>query len=130
MTQDLGNAVLAQQQDVTASIQRLRRWPRAPDARIERAAEGGRAARSTGTTTQTIIIEPAQPQTIYVPAYNPTVVYGTWPYPAYTPFYYPPNPYYYPGSALVRGFAWGVGFAAAGAIFGGFNWGAATSTST
>ena len=82
---------------------------------------------AAGTTTQTIIIEPAQPQTIYVPAYNPTVVYGTWPYPAYTPFYYPPNPYYYPGyypgRGAGRGFAWGVGFAAAGAIFGGCNWG-------
>ncbi len=120
-TQDLGNAVLAQQQDVTASIQRLRAM--AQSAGTLQSNEQQKVSVQPTGTTQTIIIEPAQPQTIYVPAYNPTVVYGTWPYPAYTPFYYPPNPYYYPGSALVRGFAWGVGFAAAGAIFGGFNWG-------
>jgi hypothetical protein len=123
-TQDLGNAVLAQQKDVLDSIQRLRAM--AQKAGTLESNEQQKVTvqpAAAGTTTQTIIIEPAQPQTIYVPAYNPTVVYGTWPYPAYAPFYYPPNPYYYPGSALVRGFAWGVGFAAAGAIFGGVNWG-------
>jgi hypothetical protein len=123
-TQDLGNAVLAQQKDVLDSVQRLRAM--AQKAGTLQSNEQQKVTvqpAAAGTTTQTIIIEPAQPQTIYVPAYNPTVVYGTWPYPAYTPFYYPPNPYYYPGGALVRGFAWGVGFAAAGAIFGGCNWG-------
>ena len=30
---------------------------------------------------QIITIEPAQPDKVYVPAYNPSVVYGTWPYP-------------------------------------------------
>ena len=56
---------------------------------------------------------------IYVPAYNPTVVYGTWPYPAY-----PPYPYYPPGYAL-RG-AFGVGVAcgvAWGYAWGNCNWG-------
>ena len=42
--------------------------------------------------TQVIIIEPAQPEVVYVPTYNPTVVYGVWPYPAYPPYYYPPPP--------------------------------------
>ena len=32
--------------------------------------------------TQTIIIQPADPEVVYVPAYNPTVVYGTWAYPS------------------------------------------------
>ena len=123
-TQDLGNAVLAQQKDVLDSVQRLRGM--AQSAGTLESNEQQKVTvqpAAAGTTTQTIIIEPAQPETIYVPAYNPTVVYGTWPYPAYTPFYYPPNPLWYPGGALVRGFAWGVGFAAAGAIFGGCNWG-------
>jgi hypothetical protein len=60
---------------------------------------------------------------IYVPAYNPTVVYGAWSYPTYPPYYWPPSPAYYPGAALATGFAWGVGLAAAGAIFGNCNWG-------
>jgi len=70
-----------------------------------------------------ITTEPARPETIYVPAYNPTVVYGAWPYPAYPPYYYPGVAAWYPGAGLAYGLAWGVGIAAAGAIFGSWNWG-------
>jgi hypothetical protein len=122
-TQKLGDAFLAQQKDVLAAVQRLR--ARAKESGnlksneqqnviVEAAPAGG----------QTIVkIEPANPQVIYVPAYNPTAVYGSWSYPAYPPTYWPPYPAYYPGAALATGFAWGVGLAAAGAIFGNANWG-------
>ena len=116
-TQKLGDAFIAQQKDVLTAIQRLRRLAK-DNGNLE-----SNPQQVVKTEAQTIIIEPAQPQVIYVPAYNPTVVYGAWPYPAYPPYYYPGVAYWYPGQALVRGFAWGVGFAAAGAIFGGFNWG-------
>ena len=76
---------------------------------------------------QTIVrIEPTDPQVIYVPTYNPTVVYGTWAYPYYPPYYWAPYPAYYPyypGAALGDGSCLGIGFAAAGAIFGNCNWG-------
>jgi hypothetical protein len=123
-TQKLGDAFLAQQKDVFAAVQRLR--ARAKDSGnlksneqqnvvVEPAPSGG---------GQTIVkIEPANPQVIYVPAYNPTVVYGAWSYPAYPPTYWPPYPAYYPGAALMTGFAWGIGLAAAGAIFSNCNWG-------
>lgn len=122
-TTKLGDAFLAQQKDVFAAVQRLR--ARAKDSGnlksneqqnvvVEQAPAGG----------QTIVkIEPANPQVIYVPAYNPTVVYGAWSYPAYPPTYWPPPPAYYPGAALATGLAWGVGLAAAGAIFSDCNWG-------
>ncbi len=122
-TQKLGDAFLAQQKDVFAAVQRLR--ARAKDAGnlksneqqnvvVEQAPAGG----------QTIVkIVPANPEVIYVPAYNPTVVYGAWSYPAYPPTYWPPYPAYYPGAALATGFAWGIGLAAAGAIFSDCNWG-------
>src|SRR5690349_18420594 len=122
-TQKLGDAFLAQQKEVFAAVQRLR--ARAKDSGnlksneqqnvvVEPAPAGG----------QTIVkIEPANPQVIYVPAYNPTVVYGAWSYPAYPPTYWPPYPAYYPGAALMTGFAWGLGIAAAGAIFSNCNWG-------
>ncbi|BCF99850.1 hypothetical protein PPGU19_044190 [Paraburkholderia sp. PGU19] len=122
-TQKLGDAFLAQQKEVFAAVQRLR--ARAKDSGnlksneqqnvvVEPAPAGG----------QTIVkIEPANPQVIYVPAYNPTVVYGAWSYPAYPPTYWPPYPAYYPGGALMTGFAWGIGLAAAGAIFSNCNWG-------
>jgi hypothetical protein len=61
-----------------------------------------------GSAPTTIIrIEPADPQVIYVPAYNPTVVYGTWVYPAYPPPpVYPPG--YVAGAAMV---SFSIGFA-------------------
>jgi hypothetical protein len=116
-TQKLGDAFLGQQKEVLDSVQRLRRLAK-DNGNLE-----SNPQQVVRNEAQSIIIEPAQPQTIYVPAYNPTVVYGAWPYPAYPPYYYPGVAMWYPGSALVRGFAWGVGFAAAGAMFGNCNWG-------
>ena len=125
-TQKLGDAFLAQEKDVLAAVQRLRaraqesgnlKSNEQQNVSVEPAPAGAQA-------TQTIVrIEPANPEVIYVPAYNPTVVYGTWSYPSYPPYYWPPAPAYYPGAALATGLAWGVGLAAAGAIFGNCNWG-------
>jgi len=125
-TQKLGDAVLAQQKDVLAAVQRLR--ARARDSGHLETNEQQRVTVEPATTpeavAQTIVrIEPANPQVIYVPAYDPAVVYGGWAYPAYPYYYWPPYPAYYPGGALLSGFAWGLGFAAAGAIFGNCNWG-------
>jgi len=57
-----------------------------------------------------------------VPTYNPTVVYGTWPYPAYPPYYYyPPG---YVAGATAFSFMAGVAVGAAwGYAWGGCNWG-------
>ncbi|RDK07671.1 DUF3300 domain-containing protein [Cupriavidus lacunae] len=125
-TQRLGDAVLAQEKDVLAAVQRLR--SRAQQAGNLQSNEQQRVIVEQATTTEavspTIVrIEPANPQVIYVPAYDPAIVYGGWGYPAYPPYYWPPYPAYYPGGAFFSGFAWGVGFAAAGAIFGNCNWG-------
>jgi len=119
--QNLGDAFLASSKDVLDSAQRLR----------ARARESGNLKTTEQQTVtvqqQAITIEPANPQTVYVPTYNPTVVYGTWPYPAYPPYYwYPPSMYYpgyYPGAALATGIAFGVGVAATAALWGGCNWG-------
>ncbi len=119
-TQKVGDAFLSQQKDVLDSVQRLR----------NQAYEAGNLKSGEQQTIvveqapqQTIIkVEPADPQVIYVPSYNPTVVYGTWAYPAYPPVYIPPPPGYYYGSALATGLAFGVGIAAAGAVFGDCDW--------
>ncbi len=131
-TQKLGDAFLAQKADVMDAIQRLREQAKQAGTLksneqqtviVEPAPPAQSAAAASPSTQQTIIkIEPANPQVIYVPAYNPTIVYGTWGYPAYPPYYWPPPPLYYPGGYLAAGFAFGVGVAAAGAIFGGWNW--------
>jgi hypothetical protein len=127
-TQKLGDAFLAQEKDVLAAVQRLR--ARAKDAGNLKSneqqnviVEPAPAAAAGAESAQTIVIEPANPQMIYVPAYNPTVVYGAWGYPTYPPYYWAPYPTYYPGAALATGFAWGIGLAAAGAIYSNCNWG-------
>jgi Protein of unknown function (DUF3300) len=127
-TQKLGDAVLAQQADVMDSIQRLRAKADANDKlkstkeqKVTKKSEGGK---------QYIAIEPTDPQTVYVPYYDPAVVYGAWPYPAYPPYYWPsPYPGYVAGAAIATGLAFGAGYAvgrwASGGNYwgGGVNWG-------
>jgi hypothetical protein len=127
-TQKLGDAFLAQQKEVLAAVQRLR--ARAQESGNLKSNEQQKVIVepvAAGGQTTIVRIEPANPEVIYVPAYNPTVVYGGWTYPAYPPYYWPPYPAYYPGyypgAALATGIAWGIGLAAAGAIFSDCNWG-------
>ncbi|CAG9246882.1 conserved hypothetical protein [Paraburkholderia unamae] len=121
--QQIGNAFLAQPNDVMDSVQRLR--VQAQNAGNLKSNEQQKVVvqPASGTsTTQTIVIEPANPQVVYVPTYNPTVVYGAWPYPAYPPVYMPPPPGYAIASGFVGGLAFGAGIAVANSLWGGFNW--------
>ena len=121
-TQKLGDAFLADQKAVMDAVQRLRQ--RAQQSGNLKTSEQQKVVVEQAAPQQTVIkIEPASPEVVYVPAYNPTVVYGAWAYPAYPPYYWAPPPYYYPGGYLGAGLAFGVGVAAVGAVFGGFNWG-------
>jgi len=111
VTQKLGDAFLAQQKDVLDTIQKLRAKAQA-SGNLKSSKE-----QVVKVEKEVIVIEPANPQVIYVPTYNPTVVYGTWAYPAYPPYpYYPPG---YVAGAAVWGFAAG---AAVGAAWG-YAWG-------
>jgi hypothetical protein len=112
-TEKLGNAFLSQQKDVMSSVQRLR----------QKAQESGNLKTTkeqkviVEEQTKVIIIEPASPQVVYVPTYNPTVVYGVWAYPAY-----PPAPVYPPGyvaTTAAFSFAAGVAVGAAWSGHGG-----------
>ena len=86
-TQKLGDAVLAQQSDVMDAVQRLR--ARAQTAKKLETTKQQKVSVKTEQSKQVIVIEPAQPDTVYVPYYDPAVVYGAWPYPAYPPYYFP-----------------------------------------
>jgi hypothetical protein len=123
--QKLGDAVLAQQKDTMDAIQRLR--AKAQTAGNLKSTEQQKVIVEqveSQPQQQTIIrIEPANPEVVYVPTYNPTVVYGGWPYPAYPPYYYYP-PYYPVGYfAATAAISFGVGMLVGGAIWGGCNWG-------
>jgi hypothetical protein len=117
-TSALGEAVVADQGAVLEAIQSFRR----------RAQAAGNLKSDDKQVVKTekeiIIIQPANPQVIYVPQYTPSTVitYGVVPvygyYPAPYPSYYYPYP---PGAAFAAGVIWG---AAIGAAWSGGRWGA------
>src|SRR5215469_7556348 len=124
-TQKLGDAVLAQQPDVMDAIQRLRQKAQANDKLTSNQQQTVSTEQQDGK--QVIVITPTQPNTVYVPYYNPAVVYGTWPSPTYPPYYWPP-PAYIGAGILATGLAFGAGYAlgrwAGGGYWGGgMNWG-------
>ena len=119
-TTDLGNAFLAQQGDVMDAVQRMRK--KANDAGNLKSSEQQKVETKVVESKQVIVIEQASPQVVYVPSYNPTVVYGAPVYP-YPPIAYPPVGYYAAGMAI----SFGVGMAMGAAWGGGWgynnNWG-------
>src|SRR6266700_3676601 len=125
-TKNLGDAVLAQQPDVMDAIQRLRSKAQANNKLSSTKEQKVTVQQDQGK--QVIVIEPAVPDTLYVPYYDPAVVYGGWPYPAYPPYYFP-APGYIAGAVIGAGIAFGAGYAigrwASGGNYwgGGFNWG-------
>jgi hypothetical protein len=133
---NVGDAFLAQPDDVMNAVQRLRQKAQQAgnlktNEQIKVSSAAPEAAPATTTVVvkqstpppQVIVIEPAQPTVVYVPAYNPTVVYGPWPYAAYPPYYYPPPPGYWFSRTIMTGIAWGVGIGVSNALWGGCNWG-------
>ncbi|KCV57407.1 PF11737 family protein [Bordetella bronchiseptica E014] len=117
----LGDAFLAQPDDVMDSVQRLRAEARKAGTLTSNKQQKVTTTESAGKTV--VVVEPADPQVVYVPSYNPAVVYGAWPYPAYPPYYYPPPPGSAFATALVGGIGFGLGVAAVDAMWGGFDWG-------
>lgn len=113
-TKQLGDAFLAQEQEVMDSVQDLRRKARAagqlaPDERVRVVEDGN-----------TIVIEAANPRVVYVPYYDPWVVYGPWWWSSYPPVVWAP----WPGYVVYRpGFWWGVGIhISTGFFFGSVSW--------
>jgi hypothetical protein len=123
-TQKLGDAVIAQQADVMDAIQRLRGKAQANNKLNSTKEQKVTVRQEQGR--QVIAIEPTDPDTMYVPYYDPGVVYGDWPYPAYPPYYWP-APGYIAAGIIGAGIAFGAGYAlgrwASGGYWGGnVNW--------
>ncbi|MHC1729534.1 MAG: DUF3300 domain-containing protein [Syntrophobacteraceae bacterium] len=115
-TQNLGDAFIAQQTDVMNTVQKLRASARSHN-NLKTTKE------QTVIVEEKIIrIEPADPQVIYIPSYDPVVVYGAWPSPAYPP-YYVADPVVAAGVGFIAGVA--VGAAWSGG-WGYWNWGGGT----
>jgi hypothetical protein len=105
----LGDAYYNQQQDVMDAVQVMRQ-------RAQKADDLKSTPEQTVTTQgSTIIIQPASPDIVYVPAYNPWMAYGD-PIVAW-PGWYPYPGIWYGGPYLSFGSGFGIGF------FDGFGWG-------
>ena len=114
-THKVGDAFLGDQKAVMDTVQGLRK--KAQDAGNLKTSPEQTVRTETVETKQVIIIEPAQPNTVYVPTYDPAYVYGPWWY-GYPPYYmYPPGYYYGTGMAFATGILVGA------AIWGNCNWG-------
>ena len=108
-TSSLGDAYYNQQQDVTDAIQVMRQ-------KAQQAGTLKDTPQQTVTTQgSTVVIEPADPEVVYVPAYDPWLVYGD-PLVAW-PGWYPYPGIWYGGPYLSFGAGFGIGF------FGGYGWG-------
>jgi hypothetical protein len=116
-TTDLGNAFLAQQADVMGAVQRMRARAQAngklqstPQETVTTENQGGQSA---------IEIQPADPQVIYVPTYDPNYIWGSPDWGYYPPLSYPGYGYWF-GPGIDMGFCFG-GWGGWG--FGGWGWG-------
>jgi hypothetical protein len=108
-TSSLGDAYYNQQQDVMDAVQVMRR-------RAEQAGNLKTTPQQTVTTQDSsVVIQPADPEIVYVPAYDPWVVYGgpIGPWPGW----YPYPGIWYGGPYLSFGVGFGIGY------YGGFGWG-------
>lgn len=115
-TERLGEAFLANEGAVMQTVQDLRH--RADEAGNLRSSDQLRVERNGDN----YVLEPASPETVYVPYYDPRVVYGSWWWPDYQPVYWNP----WPGYAYYSGiaFGWGHGIRLhRGFFYGGFDWG-------
>src|SRR5258708_4162003 len=108
-TSSLGEAYANQPDDVTNAVQTLR-------SEAEKTGHlNSNEQEKVSTQGSTIIIEPTDPEMVYVPAYDPWLVYGA-PIVAY-PGWYPVPGIFWGGVGLSFGVGFGIGF------FGGFGWG-------
>jgi hypothetical protein len=120
-TSNLGNAFLAQQQDVMDAVQRMRakaqqagKLQSTPQQSVTVANQGG---------APYIEIEPVDPAVIYVPVYDPLWIWGPAAWYPYPRWYWPPRPILGAGLYFGYGPAINVGFFFGGGWHGWGGWG-------
>jgi hypothetical protein len=123
-TQALGDAYLSQPDDIAAAVQRLRLKAQAngnlqasSQQRVRRVRAPQPIIIEGRPEPEYIVIEPIDPDVIYVPIYDPYLVYGVWAYPAYRPFYWYP-----PGYVAVGVFGFGAPCIVGAALWAHYNW--------
>ena len=112
-TDELGNAFLAQQNDVMEAVQRMR--AKAVEKGALKTTEQQKVETKVVENKTVVVVQPASTEVVYVPSYSPAVVWGA-PYYPYPVMAYPA----YPAGGMLLGFGVGV---AMGAAWGGGGWG-------
>jgi hypothetical protein len=118
-TQGLGASFDNQQDEVLAQVQFLR----------QQAQKSGNLQSNDKMVVQNdgpnIVVQPANPDVVYAPYYNPAVVYGPWPWAAYPPVFFPPVYFGLGPLGIGVGWGWGPGWAIAPPLWGwyGVGWG-------
>jgi hypothetical protein len=109
-TTDLGNAFLAQPEDVMAAVQRMRAKAQGSNVLVSNTQQT--VATEVVEGEKVIVIQQANPEVIYVPSYDPVVVYGApvYPYPSYVYPGYVPGTGLAFGAGILLGAAWGGGW--------------------
>ncbi len=112
-TERIGHAFLVQQADVMDCVQRLRRRA------VAAGALSSTPQQSVSDDGHDITIEPANPAIVYVPHYDPAVVYGPWAMAAFPPYFFgfPPDTNFHGG---LVGF--GDGMHVVPPLWGGYQW--------
>jgi hypothetical protein len=116
--QDLGYAVLDDQPWVMESVQVLRQKAHATGTLVSNDKQTVSVGTDTTTRVEYITIAPVSTQVVYVPVYDPHVVYGAWWWPSRPVYWRPP-----PGVVFSAGYFWGPRYYPSVALWGNFNWG-------
>ncbi|MCY7389205.1 MAG: DUF3300 domain-containing protein [Burkholderiales bacterium] len=116
-TERLGDAFLSQEAQIWDTVQSLR----------QRADSAGNLQSNDQLRIEqdgpVYVIESARPDVIYIPYYDPLVVYGDWWWPGYAPMRWSPWSGYYARPGYARSYYWGNGIrVGSGFFFGGINW--------
>jgi Protein of unknown function (DUF3300) len=125
--QRLGDAFLAQPDELFDAVQDMRARAEAAGhlkttdeqrvTRVQRPASFTPVQGAPAAPDTVIVIESVRPETYFVPIYDPGIVFGAWPFPAYRPFFWYP-----PGWAVSNAFSFTTGVFVGAAIWGNVNW--------
>ncbi|MCL2644854.1 MAG: DUF3300 domain-containing protein, partial [Betaproteobacteria bacterium] len=116
--QSLGRVVIDDQEWVMVSVQELRKKAHAAGTLTSNEQQTVGVEADAASGVEYVTIAPASPQVVYVPVYDPYVVYGGWWWPS-RPYYWGPSY----GITFSSGYYWGSHYYPSMALWGGFNWG-------
>jgi hypothetical protein len=111
--QNVGDAFLADPEQLMNTVQKLRK-----KAKDKGNLESGKEMQVKSDSSNIIIIESSEPEKVYVPVYNPTIIYGTWWWPTYVPYYYYPPRY----NPVAVGISFGIAIGVSHALWSNCNW--------